>query len=53
MLPFAFSQLDRRQFCRAFGAGLAAALLPRISNGEETRDGVLYPKQIPPRPALH
>src|SRR5262245_41648081 len=39
--------LDRRRFLRAAGAGLLAALGPRAARGEETRDGVLYPKRVP------
>ncbi|HUE14061.1 MAG TPA: hypothetical protein VMR25_07850 [Planctomycetaceae bacterium] len=38
--------MDRREFCRAWGAGLAAALLPGAGRAEELRGGVLYPKRI-------
>ena len=39
---------DRRQFFRTAGAGLLAALAPRAGRSEEVRDGVLYPRRIPP-----
>jgi len=38
--------VDRRNFCRIWGTGLAAALLPRFCRGEEKKDGVLYPKRM-------
>jgi hypothetical protein len=40
--------VNRREFCRTWGVGLAAALLPGAGRAEEQRGGVLYPKRIAP-----
>jgi hypothetical protein len=39
--------MDRREFCRASCAGLAAAFLTRAGRSEERKDGVLYPRRLP------
>ncbi len=38
--------MDRREFCRACGTTLTAAVLPGLLPTEEFKNGVLYPKRI-------
>src|SRR5262245_48014561 len=39
-------RVNRREFCRASCAGLAAALLARTGRSEAEREGVLYPRRL-------
>src|SRR4029453_2775085 len=38
--------MRRREFLRAGCAGVASALLARVMQGEENREGVLYPRRL-------
>lgn len=42
----AAAAVSRREFCRAWGVGIAAAFFPGPGRAEEKREGVLYPRRI-------